>query len=417
MTTTDVQADIQEFVDADFARLRARPPIRAFPPEEYERRLEKLCRQMEADGIDLLVLSSPEAICWLHGYTSRWHKAHSPKAWPPLQCTVVRADQRRYMLFEGAEHIDLIHMTSVSQDNRLIHRDERPRWMEFIIKNLKDEGWLKGTAGQEKRSYLPNPVVSAQVTEALEAAGCTVVDATDTVREVRRIKSPLELEAIERAAEICDIGLEALGKELHAGMTELEAWGIVINAMAKAGGEPAGLHEAVHAGGYAFTHTISTRRVLEKGDHVYADPSGVYKRYHANIGRGYWIGEPPPIAVKIAEIQAGAFDVLCTVAKDGTPVRDVARELRRYYEEAGVLGLRGTAYLGGYELGLSFPPDWVGEWNFNVQDENAPGCFEAGMVTNFESVLFFSMIDTLVYEKDGARTLSRIPLAWTVVDA
>jgi Xaa-Pro dipeptidase len=78
--------------------------------------------------------------------------------------------------------------------------------------------------------------------------------------------------------------------------------------------------------------------------------------------------------------------------------------LRAYYEDAGVWGLR--SWMGSYELGLSLPPEWVGEWVFSVGDEDPEGVIEAGMVTNFESRVLYSMIDTLVYEDTGARVLS-----------
>jgi len=64
----------------------------------------------------------------------------------------------------------------------------------------------------------------------------------------------------------------------------------------------------------------------------------------------------------------------------------------------------------GYELGLSLPPDWVGDFYFCLTDENyLDRVFEDGMVTNFESFFNAALIDTIVYKKEGLRTLSKIP--------
>ena len=60
-------------------------------------------------------------------------------------------------------------------------------------------------------------------------------------------------------------------------------------------------------------------------------------------------------------------------------------------------------------LGISFPPDWVGEWTFTV-GESADDVFRAGVVTNYESIVLYPMIDTVVFGDDGARTLSALPL-------
>lgn len=74
-------------------------------------------------------------------------------------------------------------------------------------------------------SYRPNRRVSERCQVALEAKGCTVVDGTEIVREVRSFKSPAEMVCVEKAARIADIGLEAARETLRPGITELELWG------------------------------------------------------------------------------------------------------------------------------------------------------------------------------------------------
>jgi Xaa-Pro dipeptidase len=49
-------------------------------------------------------------------------------------------------------------------------------------------------------------------------------------------------------------------------------------AMAKAGGQPAALHELVASGPVFLPHAISGRRVLRRGEIVYLDPCGVVDR-------------------------------------------------------------------------------------------------------------------------------------------
>ena len=63
------------------------------------------------------------------------------------------------------------------------------------------------------------------------------------------------------------------------------------------------------------------------------------------------------------------------------------------------------------EQGLSLPPDWVGDFYFHVDDERwIERVFEPGMVTNFESLFSTALIDTIVYEPEGCRVLSKTPL-------
>ncbi len=408
--------DLRRFVEEERERFRAeREPSYPFPPEEYRSRLERLRARMAAERLDVLLVSSPEAMCWLHGYRSRWWKMQSPTVWPPLQCTAVHLERDPYVTFDTEEHRELLRLTSVSQDHRLSREEDLDHMLPFIVRELAALGWLQGArVGMEFWSPVPNRAVSEALQAALEAEGATVVDASAVTRDVRRIKSPLEIAKIEEAARICEIGLAALREVCRPGVTELEAWAEMMRAMAAAGGEPAAIHECVVVGPVELGHAISSRRVIRRGDHLFADPCGVVDRYHANIAATIFVGEPPPEAVRIAEIEAGAFDVLCAVARDGVEVRTVNAALREYYRESGLWGLH--AWTGGYELGLSFPPDWVGEFVFTVDDEDPEGCFRAGMVTNFESIIHYPMIDTVVYEATGARTLGTRPRGLIVVD-
>jgi hypothetical protein len=91
----------------------------------------------------------------------------------------------------------------------------------------------------------------------------------------------------------------------------------------------------------------------------------------------------------------------------GVAVADVQRTLREYYRESGVWERRG--WLGGYELGIAFPPDWVGEWMFGVDDADSEDIFEPGLVTNFESIAGLVLIDTFVIDASGSARLSTVP--------
>jgi Xaa-Pro aminopeptidase len=408
--TVDVEA-IRAFIEQgerDRALVAADIP---FSRAEYAARLNRLRAAMTEDGIDTLLLSSPEAMCWLSGLSLRWYKSHSPRQWRPLTCIAVRSDSDRFVQFEGYEHEEMIRRTSVAQDVRLLPRYERAGMIDFIVRELEAQGWLGSTLGVEKYSYVPNPAVAAELEAAFTAKSSTVVDGTDAVRRVRRLKSPAEIAYIEKAAEICDAGILHLQSVLAPGMTELEAWSEMMVGMARAGGEPAALHElavvSTPAGG--LFHHIAGRRMIRAGDWLDVDPCGVFNHYHANRSAVFYLGEPPKVGVELMKILGGAYDVLTSVATVGTPVAEVNRALREYYQDVGVWDLNSQYWVGGYELGISFPPDWVGEWLFTVNSEDAEGVIEDGLVTNYESIIGLALLDTIVYQNAGTRTLSKIP--------
>ena len=59
----------------------ARP---VFDPAEHADRLGRLRRAMSEAGVDVVFLSWPESMCWLHGYTARWYRHAGPPGWPAL---------------------------------------------------------------------------------------------------------------------------------------------------------------------------------------------------------------------------------------------------------------------------------------------------------------------------------------------
>ena len=138
---------------------------------------------------------------------------------------------------------------------------------------------------------------------------------------------------------------------------------------------------------------------------------GVIDRYHGNLLRGHYLGAPPKKLVEKYRLAAGAFDVIRSECRAGQTQREVTAILRRYYEDCGLWDTPGWAL--GYELGLSLPPDWVGDFYFNLRDakdEYLDRVFEPGMVTNFESLFGTALIDTLIWRENGVEILGKTRL-------
>jgi Xaa-Pro dipeptidase len=399
--------DLVAFVDDQAAQIASRQSDLAFDRDEYARRLRRLQLAMEQAKLDTLIVSAPDAMCWLHGYQARWYKSHSTTAWPPFQCTVVHLGDERLLQFDMERHRYLIPRTSVVSDLRLNSVNTIGEWLEFFVGELEAEGWLGGTVGIEKWSSVPNRATSEMIEAALHSRGCRVVDGSLVTRQVRRLKSGAEIEVLRRAAGACDAGLRALQGALAPGITELEAWEAMVHAMIAAGGEPAALQENVWAGTSPLIHALSSRRQIAAGEIVCADPCGVVHRYHANAARTLSIGEPEPAALELMGVLAEGVRLFEDSAAPGVRIGDVQRTLRAFYQDSGIWERRG--WLGGYEFGIAFPPDWVGEWVFAVDDADSDEVFEEGLVTNYESVIGLVLIDTFVIGAAGAERLSSVP--------
>jgi len=393
-----------------------------FSRREYRERLERIRRAMAAARIDVLWLTAPESMCYVSGFQAEYYEANGPKDWAAASGIALRVDSDRLIAFDTGEEELIYRYTTVVDDVRLFPgRREAPG---FFCTELAAQGWLKpGTVvGLELHSYRPVPAMSMMFRQGIEGAGAQVVDGSMILREVRWVKSPAEIACIERAGLIADIGLRRVGEVLRPGITELEVYGEMLAAMAAAGGEMPGIVQPVLSGPKANTaHALASRKRILEGEHVNVDVSGVHNRYHANMARAWRLGEPPRHVMAYFEKIAGVFDAVRPHLRANMPVRELNRLARAYYEDAGIW--RDGQWLGGYEMGIAFPPDWVGNYVYEFGDDATEDVFEPGTAVNFESVFYLPdmagigpSLDTLVFTEAGGRFLSREPYGLTVVE-
>lgn len=393
-----------------------------FGAAEYRARLDRIRARMAADGIDLLYLTAPESLFYVSGYTCEWYQSESPKAWPPTSGIAVHVDHDDFILFDTPSEAVMVRFVTVARDIRIFPMGNRRDGIGFILDELAATGWLGGAVGLEFHSHRPNPAVSRRFEVAFQDAGCTVADGSDVLRELRWVKSPQEMACIEQAGRIADIGLAAARDAIVPGATELDVHGEMLRAMARAGGEAPGITLPVLSGAKAnCAHALASRKKILAGEQVNIDVSGVYNRYHSNAARSFFVGEPPGDVVAFYEKSAAAMDFLAGMLRPNLPVGELVTAMKGYYEEAGIWS--DASWVGGYEMGIAFPPDWVGNFVFEMSDGDSERLFEPGTAVNFESVFFGPrlagltyLIDTLIFKDDTAELASRLPRGLTVVE-
>lgn len=396
----------------------------AFPIEEYKNRLTKIREIMDREGIDFMYATAPESMFYISGYNVVWHRVNSPELWYDSMGagTAIHVDYDRFIHFDLPDEEGALKLTSISTDTRLIYdipadmygksyiyTTEDEGYKEIVIKNLKEEGWIKPgmTIGLELGSYRPSALIFDQWRELFKAEGCTIVDATDVIREARSVKSKLELQYIETASKICDIGMKAIYDALRPGITELEIVGAYTQAEYAAGGEIQGIPNMVRSGPYRSWcfHIPASRRKIMMGDPVGVDLAGVYNRYHSNQCRYFSVGEPPKEFAKMYSVNNAIIDMVKDTIKPNMYASELLTELKKFYQSEGLWGQQ--YWIGGYELGIAFPPDWCGghtvyDIYFHCEDKEIK--FVPGTVVNFETG--FGVIDTLMFKDDEAIVLS-----------
>ena len=394
----------------------------AFPIEEYKNRLTRTRMLMEEKGIDMIFATAPESMNYITGYDCVWHRVNSPAAWFDTMAagTAIHVDHDDFIHYDLPDEEGVLKLTSISRNTRLFYdtpcdmygktyivTTEDENFKQLTIKNLKEEGWIREgmTVGLEFGSYRPNYLVFSEMKERFEEAGCKVVDATDVIRKVRGVKSVLEMQYIETATKICDVGMKAIYDVLRPGITELEVVGAYTQAQCEAGGEVQAIANMVRSGpsrSWCF-HIPASRRKIMLGDPVGVDLAGVYNRYHSNQCRYFSVGEPPEKFAKMYSVNEKIIEIIKETIKPNMLASDFLKEMQKFYEAEGLWGQQ--YWIGGYEIGIAFPPDWVGAYTYDIYEDidDQESRFVPGTVVNYETG--FGCIDTMMFKEDKAVVL------------
>jgi Xaa-Pro aminopeptidase len=408
----------------DEVYFHSRPENEApFTREEFHDRLTKLRRRMSEANIDMLYLMAPESMYYLSGYQAEWYQAQSPRHWPASSAIAVHVDYDRYILFDSEREAVLGRIFTLSTDTRYFPRNALRGSTDFVVTELKAAGWLNGTVGLELWSYRPNRIISEDIQAAFEVAGSRVVDGTDLLRDVRWVKSAAEIECLEEAARIANIGMAEARKTVRAGVTELEVYGEMVRAMTVAGGENPGITMPVLSGTKTNAlHGVATRRRINHGELVLVDLSGVYKRYHVNMARTFSVGEPAAEAKTIADRAAASMEIIRGMLRPNLPVCEFNETVKAFLTQEKLWERRG--WIGGYEMGIAFPPDWVGNFVYDPLSQlNAERVFEPGTAVNYENQFFlphhagqYFTIDTFLFKDAEALMMTTQPFELIVVE-
>ena len=387
-----------------------------FPAEEFHNRWRNIRQAMAREEIDLLFLSSPEAIYYVSGFQGEWYQAQSGRAFPPSSGVAIHADYDNTIHFETPSEAILTNIGTVSEDIRIFPLENRRDGLPFILSELESVGWLSGKRiGLERYSYRQNPTIAKAYKLGFEAKGLEVVDCSDLIAQIKHVKSPKEMEAMAQAARIAEIGMTAARNAIYPGVTELEVYGQMIAAMAKAGGEVSGIIPPIASGFRSnCLHPLASRKKITKGERIIVDVSGVFKRYHVNMARTFWLGEPPTDAAKLHNSSVKAFDIIKERLKPNLPVFELLDAVKDHYASHDLL--EDCYWSGGYELGIAFPPDWVGAFIYDTTISGPEDAFLPMTVVNHECNFFgpratgmSATIDTFFFHKESAEIATNFP--------
>lgn len=345
-----------------------------FTPGEYATRRSAARAALQAAGLDALLMFAPESHYWISGYDTF--------GFAMFQCMVLTARGDLHLLTRMPD-LRQAQLTSTLADNEIhIWQDiEGVNPAADLARLLADLG-VAGLVGYEADTAGLTDRNGRMLHHAIPG----LIDASDLVRALRRVKSPAEVEMHRRAAALSDDALDLAIALARPGAFEGDILAAMQGAVFKGGGDYAGNEFILGSGPRALLcRYYSGRRHLDAHDQLTLEWSGAYARYHAAMMRTVLVGRASDHHRRMHAAAVEAL-VACEAAiQPGRPMGDVYDAHARVFDAHGLSHARLKAC--GYAMGAVYNPIWV---DFPMFHAGNPLIMQEGQVFFLHMILMDS---------------------------
>ena len=374
-----------------------------FTPDEMASRRARAVAEIQARGLDGLLMFRQESMYWLTGYDSF--------GFAMFQCLVLGADGALALLTRAPD-LRQARFTSDIDDIRVWPDRHGEDPAAHLRELLEEKGQRGKKLGIELESYGLTAASWRRVEAALDGF-CALQDASDLIASLRMVKSPAELGYMRKAAALADDGLDEAARLARPGVFEGDILAAMQGAVFKGGGDYAGNEFIIGSGeGALLCRYYAGRRNLADNDQLTLEWAGVYRRYHAAMMRTIIIGEPAPGHIEMHKAAREALEACMAAIGPGRPMGDVHDAHARVLDDAGLGHARLQAC--GYGMGAVYNPIWVDPPMFY---QGNPLLMRENSVYFLHMILFDSACglamtlgQSVLVTAHGCENLSRSPL-------
>lgn len=378
----------------------------AFPKEEYAKRQALARAGLAQAGLDALIITGPENIFYLTGQQTPGYYT--------FQALVMPAEGDPVFVIRQLEYFNFIANTFIS-DAEVYQDSEDP--IGFLMKVINRKGLSGKRVAIDKRGWF----LPIAVYETLQSALGTVHDGAGIVEALRAVKSPLEVEKLEKAASYVDAGMKAGLSAVRAGATDNDLVAAMMEAAIRAGSEYMGMEPLVStARRTGVPHGTWRRTALSANDPAFLEMAAAHDRYHAALMRSAWVGPVPQEAEDMMKVCQDALSAALDEIKPGVACEVPHIACQKVIDAAGYTDNFRKRL--GYSVGISFAPDW-GEGAILSLNTGVKTLLQPGMTFHLPPALRIygrftvGVSETIVVTETGWRQLGSVPRALTRIDA
>ena len=375
-----------------------------FSDGELARRVAATRQQMEAWGLDLILLSAPENIFYLIGL-DHW-------GYFTPHVLIVPREGDMVLVTRQMEQVAIANMV---RNARFLGHSDSETAADVVIRHLAGS-----CAGKVVGIEAWSSGLSLAMGEALKEviAGAEWRDITGMVDALRLVKSPEEQGFMRRAAKAADAGTQAAIAAIHDGAREAEVAAECLSAMTRAGGTPPGFGPFLRPAARMAEEQTSWGEGTHEGA-VFLEVAGCVARYNAPMGRLVSIGQISDEDAAMADLSKRAFDATLVALRPGVRARDVYNGWQAVVDAAGMPEYR--RHHCGYLVGIGFPPSWTGGPRVTGLRHDSELEMQEGMTFHLMSWFTetgrgnFFVSNTVLLGPDGAEVLNDTPYGPHVV--
>jgi Xaa-Pro aminopeptidase len=242
--------------------------------------------------------------------------------------------------------------------------------------------------------------------------GTRVKPSGKLVQDLRAVKDPPELAAMNKAAEMTDEGVKTALNMMKPGIREYELAAEMEYCMRKLGSEGTAFDTIVASGARsAFPHGGCTDRKIREGEFIVIDVGAKFGNYRSDITRTYMIGKPTPKQKKMYEVVKEAQQRAFEKIKVGVRNSEVDAAARKVIEKAGF----GQYFVHGLGHGVGLEVHEAPTLNAESRER-----LKAGNVVTDEPGIYIvgyggvRIEDTVLVEKGGAQKMTMAPYDLTI---
>lgn len=340
-----------------------------FSDNEYRMRLSNLTRAMEGRNIAVLIITQPENIQYLTGFSTVAYQHFQPVL-VTLKGRIVHIC-REIEATNAKAGWDSVRVEAVEWQDSLLERTIE------ILQDLVCTGQRLGI--ESGGNFLP-----AAISDDLKARlnDVEIVPGSGIVENLRRIKSLQELALMREAGAILCRAVELAGDRAEPTHTNDQIQLDLVTEIMSRGAACDAYMPYVGTPGY-LALGLQTSASAQRTTHRWLQVAAGLNHYYVSTGRTLLLDSQVDKVASLRELARDAFQAMIEAMCPGAAMAEVDAAGRRLVQAAGYGDM--WKHRGGYGLGICFPPG-LGEYETEIVPYT-DGILQEGMVFHLVPII------------------------------